>query len=133
MWSDSKWTGNPFKSKSKSQNLDELKVIAKNENDKRMIEQVEKLVGQITKHIEKFELNLAAETLYEFAWHQFADVYIEDVKTRIDENSFLILNSCFIIQLKLLHPFMPFITEEIFGKLSGNNRLLITEKWPGIT
>jgi len=34
--------------------------------------------------------------------------------------------------LKLLHPFMPFITEEIFGKLSGNNRLLITEKWPSL-
>lgn len=117
-------------SKLKTQNLDELDKIAKEEADKRMIEQVKKLVEQTTKHIEKFELNLAADKLYEFIWHEFADNYIEDVKVSLDESSFMILYSCFMIQLRLLHPFMPFITEEIFGKFSGNNRLLITDRWP---
>lgn len=108
--------------------LNELEEIAENQNDKEMIKRVGELVIKTTKHIEKCELNLAAETLYEFTWHEFADKYIEDVKNRIDEKSFKILNSLFLIQLKLLHPFMPFITEEIFGKFSGNK--LITSKWP---
>ncbi len=111
-------------------NHNELKEFAINKEDKKIIEDIGKLIGKTTKHVDKFELNLAAEGLYEFVWHQFADKYIEDVKSRLDTNSFLILNSCFLILLELLHPFMPFITEEIFGKLSGNTRLLITEKWP---
>ncbi|MBP9716417.1 MAG: valine--tRNA ligase [Candidatus Levybacteria bacterium] len=110
--------------------ISELGEIAKNENDKKMISGVGKLVEKVTKHVEKYELNLAAESLYEFIWHEFADGYIEDVKNRIDEDSFKILNSLFLIQLKLLHPFMPFITEEIFGKFTGNN--LITSKWPTV-
>ena len=116
------------KSKIKNQKSDELKKIAKNENDKKMIKQVEKLTEQTTKYMEKFELNLAAEGLYEFIWHEFADKYIEDVKNRIDEDSCLILYALYLILLRLLHPFMPFITEEIFGKFTGN--ILITEKWP---
>jgi len=107
-----------------------LSNLAKTETDKKIISETEKLIEQITKHIEKFEFNLAAEGLYEFIWHVFADKYVEDVKNRIDANSFEILHSCFMIQLSLLHPFMPFITEELFGKLSGNTRLLITENWP---
>ncbi len=108
----------------------DLEKIAKNENDKMMINGVGELVKKVTKHIEKYELNLAAEVLYEFTWHEFADKYIEDIKNRIDEDSFKILNSLFLIQLKLLHPFMPFITEEIFGKFTGNN--LITSSWPSL-
>lgn len=108
--------------------LHELEKIAKTENDKKIISGVGELIEKVTKHMEKYELNLAAEVLYEFTWHEFADMYIEDVKTRIDEDSFKILNSLYLIQLKLLHPFMPFITEEIFGKFTGNN--LITDKWP---
>jgi valyl-tRNA synthetase len=73
---------------------------------------------------------LAAERLYDFIWHEFADIYIEDVKKRIDENSFIILNSIFIIQLKLLHPFMPFITEEIYQKLPGHTESLMIAPWP---
>ncbi|EKD86829.1 MAG: hypothetical protein ACD_37C00134G0006 [uncultured bacterium] len=114
--------------KLKTQSLDELEKIAKEEADKRMIEAVKELTEKTTKHVEKFELNLAAEGLYEFVWHEFADKYIEDVKNRINKESFIILNSLFIIQLKLLHPFIPFITEEIFGKFTGN--MLITERWP---
>lgn len=108
--------------------MEQLSNEAINENDKKIIEAVDGLIEQTTKHIEKFELNLAAEGLYEFIWHEFADKYIEDAKSRIDDNSFLILNSLFLILLKLLHPFMPFITEEIFGKFTGN--MVITEKWP---
>ncbi len=112
--------------------LENLSDLAKNEVDKEFVKSLGDLIGKVDKHIVKYELNLAAERIYEFTWHEFADRYVENVKSRIDSDSFLILNSLFIIQLKLLHPFMPFITEEIFGKLSGNTRLLITEKWPTV-
>ncbi len=108
--------------------IEQLNNEAISAKDKEIISGVGELIEKTTKHIEKFELNLAAEGLYEFIWHEFADNYIEDVKGRIDNDSFLILNSLYLIQLKLLHPFMPFITEEIFGKFTGNN--LITSKWP---
>jgi valyl-tRNA synthetase len=68
--------------------------------------------------------------LYEFIWHEFADKYIEDVKTRINSDSFSVLESLFKIQIKLLHPFMPFITEEIYGKLYGGEGDLIVSQWP---
>ena len=115
--------------KSQITNPKEILELAKNNDfDSAMVIKTFALVDQTTKYIEKFELNLAAESLYEFIWHEFADKYIEDVKNRIDDKSFIILDSCFIILLKLLHPFMPFITEEIFGKFTGN--MLITQSWP---
>ncbi len=89
------------------------------------------LVKSVTSHIDKYNLNLAVEELYEFIWHDYADTYVEILRSNMDDpekyNQFL---SIYLELIKLLHPFMPFITEEIFGKLSGNTRLLITSKWP---
>ncbi len=110
--------------------LKKLRASAKESKDREMIDQVETLIKGVSANLEKYQLNFAAEQVYEYSWHEFADKYIEDVKDRLDKESYSILISSFLIQLKLLHPFMPFITEEIFGKLSGNTRLLITEKWP---
>jgi valyl-tRNA synthetase len=67
--------------------------------------------------------------LYEFAWHEFADKYIEDVKNRIDESSFLVLSFLFLVLLKLLHPFMPFVTEEINKTLFEGAEPLIIAPW----
>ncbi len=119
------------KSKVKSQNLtiQQLNNLAINENDKKMVEKTEKLAGEVTRLLEKYDFNHAAQNLYDFAWHEFADVYIEDVKNRIDEQSFIILNSLFLILLKLLHPFMPFVTEEIYRLLGGEGYLIINN-WP---
>lgn len=118
-------------SKFKIQNLtmEQLNNVVINKTDKEWVKKVEELTTEITRQINDYQFNLAAERLYEFIWHEFADKYIEDVKNRIDENSFMILNSCFIIQLKLLHPFMPFITEEIYQKLGGEGSLMISS-WP---
>ena len=79
--------------------------------------------------MEKYDFNHAAERLYDFAWHEFADKYIEDVKSRIDKDSFLILNSLFLILLKLLHPIMPFVTEEIYQRFNFGQSLMI-DSWP---
>ncbi len=113
----------------KAQNFKELLELAKNEKDKEMIEKTQKLIKDVTTDIEKYNFNYAAEKLYEYIWHVFADTYIEDVKNRLDANSFLILHSLFIILLKLLHPFMPFITEEIYQRMVNNGSIMVSS-WP---
>jgi valyl-tRNA synthetase len=110
--------------------INELEKVAENDNDKNWVKKTQKLSQEITKYLDNYQFNLAAERLYEFIWHEFADKYIEEVKNRINENSFLVLSSLFIMQLKLLHPFMPFITEEIYKKLANNNKSIMIEPWP---
>lgn len=101
-----------------------------NENDKKMIEKTQSLVKESSQYLEKYQFNLAAERLYDFAWHEFADVYIEDVKNRTDQTPFTCLVSIYITILKLLHPTMPFVTEEIFDLLTKAEKPLIIQPWP---
>ena len=114
---------------------EKLLKTAKNENDREMIRKTNELTNEITKYLDSYNFNYAAEALYEFIWHEFADKYIEKVKTQnsnlktFDQNSFVILNSLFLILLKLLHPFMPFVTEEIYQRLSFGKSIMI-DKWP---
>ncbi len=103
----------------------------RHDKDKEWEEKVSGLAKEVTRHIEAYQFNYAAERLYEFIWHEFADKYIEDVKTRITSDSFRVLNELFKTQLKLLHPFMPFITEEIEDKLWGKEDLIVSQ-WPQV-
>ncbi len=103
--------------------------IAKHKNDKSMIKKTKNLVKEITAHLDSYNFNYAAERLYDFSWHEFADKYIEDVKKRINKNSFIILSSLFLVQLKLLHPFMPFVTEEIYQRF-GFGKSIMIDNWP---
>ncbi|MBI4096309.1 MAG: valine--tRNA ligase [Candidatus Levybacteria bacterium] len=109
--------------------IEQLSNFAKHENDKEMIRKIKELTNEVTKNLDQYNFNYAAEALYEFIWHEFADKYIEDVKNRIDKNSFLILNSSFLILLKLLHPFMPFVTEETYQRMEAGESIM-TDKWP---
>ncbi len=121
------------KLKMKSLRLEDLKMMDLHNVDKEWVERCNELTAEVTRYIDSYQFNLAAERLYEFLWHEFADKYIEDVKNRIDENSFNILNSLFLIQLKLLHPFMPFVTEEIYQRLypkEAKEKMLIINSWP---
>lgn len=110
------------------------KVVVAHETDKEWTKKIAALSEEITKYLDAYQFNLAAERLYEFIWHEFADKYIEDVKNRIDEQSFMVLESLFVAQLKLLHPFMPFITEEIYQKLTNakekEKEFLMVTNWP---
>ncbi|MBI3092940.1 MAG: valine--tRNA ligase [Candidatus Levybacteria bacterium] len=117
-------------SKFKIQNsVQEILEIATHKNDKTMVKRTQKLIKEITEYLDGYQFNYAAERLYDFVWHEFADKYIEDVKKRIDDNSSLILNSLFIILLKLLHPFTPFVTEEIYQQLKFEGSLMM-QPWP---
>ena len=124
------WNMARFIEMSRPQSFKNEEREAKNDNDKEMIEKTKKLAGEITRLLEKYDFNHAAQNLYEFIWHQFADVYIEDVKNRIDENSYAVLTDSYLKLLKLLHPFMPFVTEEIYDVLYGGEEDLIISQWP---
>lgn len=100
------------------------------ENDKELLKKIALLSDSVSKSIEKYDFNKASSDLYHFIWHTFADIYIEDVKNRIDANSLNILRSQFLVLLLLLHPIMPFITEEISARLGLTEKMLIVGDWP---
>jgi len=108
--------------------IEQLNNLAQHGNDKSMIKKTEKLIAEVTKDIDNYNFNFAAEKLYDFAWHEFADKYIEKVKST-NNDSFIILNSLFLILLRLLHPFMPFVTEEIYQRLGFGESIMI-DRWP---
>lgn len=107
-----------------------LKELAKDKNDKEIIDKTGELINNITRLLENYDFNHAAQNLYEFSWHEFADKYIENVKDRVDKNSYPVLLNVYVILLKLLHPFMPFVTEEIYKRISGGEEYLIISDWP---
>jgi valyl-tRNA synthetase len=98
-------------------------------DDKEIIEHLNKTIVDVTNNLEGFQLHLASETLYEFIWHQFADKYIESTKDRRSEAQ-PVLEYVFRTSLELLHPFMPFITEELWQKLPHEGKSIMITKWP---
>jgi valyl-tRNA synthetase len=119
----------------------DLKKVKKprySKTDKWILKELQKTVKKITRDIDQFRFHEAAQEIYQFFWHKFCDKTIEDVKRRIKEkardadNGKLVLLTVLLNSLKLLHPFMPFITEEIYQKLPIKNRkkFLMIENWP---
>jgi len=107
-----------------------LNSIAKTSFDKEWIAKIDKLTKDTTRNIDAFRLHQAAQELYQFAWHEFADIYIEEVKKLNNEESFYILERLYVLLLTLLHPFMPFVTEAIYQNIPGHGESLMIEKWP---
>ena len=102
-------------------NIDDLAKIKlenlKNE-DKWILSKYEKTVKSVTKHMDKYEFNLAGAEIYEFTWNYFCDYYIEMAKYSLDSSATKSV-LCHVLTgiLKMLHPFMPFVTEEIYQML----------------
>jgi valyl-tRNA synthetase len=105
--------------------------LAMTEQDKWILEELRKTVEIVTKSLEKYEFNIASEEIYEFVWHKFADVYIEEAKER-KEDAQPVLNYVLITSLKLLHPFMPFVTEAVWKEIgvAKTEGMLIRSEWP---
>ncbi|OOM77571.1 valine--tRNA ligase [Clostridium puniceum] len=104
--------------------------------DKWILSEMNTLVKEVTENMEKYELGIAMQKVYDFMWTEFCDWYIELVKPVFygeDEKSkgiaYNVLNTVLITGLKLLHPAMPFITEEIFTHLS-DEETITTSAWP---
>jgi len=101
-----------------------------NPRDKKILNNLNKLTKEITELMDDFKFYRAAEKIYHYFWHDFCDKIIEDYKkSKVSQYSLLeILKTT----LKLLHPFMPFVTEEIYQKLPLKNKkkFLMIESWP---
>ncbi|MEX0877460.1 MAG: valine--tRNA ligase [Candidatus Spechtbacterales bacterium] len=111
----------------------------KTENrDDQINREVKKLIKSVTENMEKYRYSQAAEEVYHYAWHRFADELLEESKeilfsedTEAKSKRITALTNAWADVLKLLHPFMPFITEELYGHLPvENKRLLLVETWP---
>ena len=105
--------------------------------DRWILSKVNTLAKEMTDNMEKFELGIAVSKVYDFIWEEFCDWYIEMVKPRLynDEDetkaaALWTLKTVLIQALKLLHPYMPFITEEIFCNIQDEEESIMISKWP---
>ena len=106
--------------------------------DKWIISKLNTVVKDVTDNMDKFELGIAVQKVYDFIWDEFCDWYIEMVKPRlynsddtVSQNAALYtLKTVLIDALKLLHPYMPFVTEEIFCSLQSEEESIMISKWP---
>ena len=108
--------------------------------DKWILSKANDLVKDVTENLEKYELGIAAAKLYDFIWEEFCDWYIEMVKPRLysDDNTtkdaaLYTLQEVLVTALKLLHPYMPFVTEEIFTTLQEKEESIMISEWPVYT
>ena len=102
-------------------------------SDSPMSKKADEITKLVTDSIEKYNFAEAANALYHFIWHDFADKYIEESKDKNDKETEDTLVYTLITCIKLLHPFMPFITEEIYSNLPiPDKKLLLVENWPTI-
>jgi len=127
------WAGSPSPS---------LRAVAKFQTkaDKKILKTLDKTIKSVNKDLENFRFGQASRKLYNFFWHDFCDIYIEKSKKqlyyKLDRgviiNTKRVLAYVLLNSLKLLHPFIPFITEEIYQKLPIKNKkkCLMIEKWP---
>lgn len=106
--------------------------------DSKIILDLQSQVEEITKDMDNFRFYLAAEKIYHYIWHTFADKIVEESKdklasddTKVKASAQRMLLEVLTTSLKLLHPFMPFITEEIYSKLPiKDKKILLVEEWP---
>ncbi|MFZ2522646.1 MAG: valine--tRNA ligase [Minisyncoccia bacterium] len=107
--------------------------------DKLLLDEFDSLVEDVTRDMDNFRFYLGAEKIYHYVWHTFADKIIEESKEKLkSEDTKTVLSAKYTLNyilensLKLLHPFMPFITEEIWSYVPHTEvRLLMVTKWPG--
>ncbi len=105
--------------------------------DKWIISKANDLAKEVTENLDRYELGIALQKVYDFVWEEFCDWYIEMVKPRLwnDEDTtkaaaIWTLKTVLIQSLKLLHPYIPFITEEIFCNLQDEEESIMVSKWP---
>lgn len=105
--------------------------------DKWIMSRINKVTKEVTENIDKFELGLGLQKVYDFIWEEFCDWYIEMVKPRLYDRESegrleaqYVLNFVLSNSMKLLHPFMPFVTEEIYTHLINDGKSIMISDWP---
>ena len=115
---------------------EEVKTENLSIEDKWIISKLNNIAKEITQNLDNFELGVATQKIYDFIWNEFCDWYIEMAKPRLYEENeskkaaLYTLNKVLIGSLKLLHPIMPFITEEIYSKLYATTGSIMVSDWP---
>lgn len=112
-------------------NLDKSKLTRE---DQKIREDLNKLIKSVDELLNKYRFADAGEKIYQFMWHEIADKYLESVKNRDDKQTAL-SNLMYVFKtcLELLHPFMPFITEELWQRLPHSGKSIMITSWPKIT
>ena len=107
--------------------------------DEWILKRLNQVIEDVSKNLDKYEIGLAADRIEDFIWNEYCDWYIEFAKIRLygdnDEEKLQVKKVLLYVlknMLILLHPFMPFITEEIYSALPNKDDMLIVEKWPEI-
>lgn len=107
------------------------KRIKRNKDDEWIVDELKSAAKKVTRALDKYRLNEAAEEIYHFTWHTLANIYLEKIKTRRVESQYTL---DFVLQetLKLAHPFMPYVTEVIWqmAKVRFDSPILISAPWP---
>ncbi len=133
------WNASRFVLMNFDEELDFSKVDKKKFTvaDKWILSRVNTVTKEVTENIDKFELGIGLQKIYDFIWEEFCDWYIEMVKPRLFDRESegrleaqYVLNHVLGTAMKLLHPYMPFITEEIYTHLVNDDESIMISQWP---
>jgi valyl-tRNA synthetase len=140
IWNIARFINLAFKSTRKKIPWFKNKMKGLNKEDEKIIKKLNLLIKEVSQELNDFQFSPAGEALYQFLWHELADKYIEKVKQRVrnkDVIALSVLRHVYLNCLKLLHPFMPFITEAVWQqfprwhKFEGKTeKYLIISSWP---
>jgi valyl-tRNA synthetase len=108
--------------------------------DRAILAALDAAVASVTDNLDRFIIHEAAQTVYQFAWRELADVYLEASKVQLADEALAagtrhMLAYCLLTTLRLVHPFAPFVTEEIWGRIHGTDdsrQLLMVAPWPSL-
>jgi len=131
------WNASRFVMMNMEEEADSSKLLMLTSADKWILSKANTLAKEVSDNLEKYDLGLAAQKVYDFLWDEFCDWYIEMVKPRLynkedstREAALWTLKTVLIHSLKLLHPFMPFITEELFLHIQDKEESIMNSDWP---
>lgn len=131
------WNASRFVFMNVEENVKNIDEVELQIEDKWIISSLNNVINEVSTNLNKYEIGIAAEKIYDFTWNVFCDWYIELVKPRLygdnaklKESAISVLIYTLTNVIKLLHPFMPYITEEIYSYLPNKNDMLINETWP---
>lgn len=134
------WNASRFVMMNLRENFTEKEINPSKLNvaDKTILDRLVEVSKKVTKNLDDFDFHLAAEEIYQFFWHEFCDQYLEEVKIRLSgdnleekENIQQVLFKVWLQSIKLLHPFVPYVTEAVYQMSPVKNKeFLMIEVWP---
>ncbi len=134
IWNASRFLAMNMEGETLEQDISTLKLESV---DKWILSRLNKVIAEATDNLDHFELGLASGKIYDFIWSEYCDWYIEMCKSRLYEGApeqkktaLSVLRHVLKNALKLLHPFMPFVTEEIYTELLGEEESIMISSWP---